>query len=50
MGGKAIFAAEYTDKGLSLEEVCRKAGALRHSAILKDRELGAARQACGGGS
>ena len=49
IGGKAIFAAEYTDKGLSLEEVCRKAEALRLSAILKDRELGAARQACGGG-
>lgn len=46
--GKAVFAAEYTDMGVSLEEVCSDAEALGLSVILKDRELTAERQACGG--
>lgn len=46
--GKAVFAAEYTDMGVSLEEVCSDAEALGLSVILKDRELTAELQACGG--
>jgi len=44
--GKAVFAAEYTDMGISLETVCDEAAALGLSASLKDRELGPALQAC----
>ena len=47
--GKAVFAAEYTDE-LGLDEfrdqVCLQAASLGFSAILKNRDLDAARQAC----
>jgi hypothetical protein len=44
--GKAVFAAEYTDTGISLEDFCEDARALGFSAILKDRGLGQALEAC----
>jgi endo-alpha-1,4-polygalactosaminidase (GH114 family) len=47
--GKAVFAAEYTDEWSAsrfLDEVCPLADRLGFSAILKDRELEAWRQAC----
>ena len=47
--GKAVFAAEYTDQ-LSpdrfLDQVCPQAEKMNISAILKERNLGAWRQAC----
>lgn len=47
--GKAVFAAEYTDR-LTISEftnqVCPQASALGFSAILKDRDLDAWRRAC----
>ena len=44
--GKPVFAAEYTDTGVILEPLCQEAESLNFSLILKDRELGAWRQAC----
>ncbi len=44
--GKPVFAAEYTDTGVSLEEVCPQAGQLQFSLILKNRDLDADRQMC----
>lgn len=44
--GKAVFAAEYTDSGITLEELCRQARPLKFSAILKHRNLHAWRKAC----
>jgi hypothetical protein len=44
--GKPVFAAEYTDSGVSLEEACSQARQLQFSLILKDRDLNAALQAC----
>ncbi|HLF31464.1 MAG TPA: endo alpha-1,4 polygalactosaminidase [Xanthomonadales bacterium] len=44
--GKPVFAAEYTDTGVSIEELCQQAGQLNFSLILKDRELDAWQQAC----
>lgn len=44
--GKAVFAAEYTDTGVRLEDICAQAGALRFSVILKHRSLDAFRQTC----
>jgi hypothetical protein len=44
--GKAVFAAEYTDTGITLDEFCPQAGILRFSAILKHRGLDAWRRAC----
>ena len=43
---KTVFAAEYTDMGVSLTEVCDEGEALGLSVILKDRELDAPRQSC----
>jgi endo-alpha-1,4-polygalactosaminidase (GH114 family) len=44
--GKPVFAAEYTDTGGSIEQLCQEAEPLNFSLILKDRELGAWRQTC----
>jgi len=44
--GKAVFAAEYTDTGISLDQFCPRAAELRVSAILKRRTLDALRITC----
>ena len=44
--GKPVFAAEYTDTGGSIEQLCQEAEPLNFSLILKDRELGAWQEAC----
>ena len=44
--GKPVFAAEYTDTNITLEDFCPQAKTLQINAILKDRELTAARSAC----
>ena len=44
--GKAVFAAEYTDTGVDLDQACRRAKELKISLIMKDRELDAARAGC----
>jgi endo-alpha-1,4-polygalactosaminidase (GH114 family) len=47
--GKAVFAAEYTDQMTTdhfLSQVCPQAGTMSLSAILKNRDLDAWRQAC----
>jgi hypothetical protein len=44
--GKAVFAAEYTDTGMTLARFCPQANALNFNAILKHRDLDAWRQAC----
>jgi hypothetical protein len=44
--GKAVFAAEYTDTGITLDDFCPQAKLLRFSAILKHHDLDAWRQAC----
>ena len=44
--GKAVFAAEYTDTGVDLDEACALAKELQISLIMKDRELDAARAGC----
>lgn len=44
--GKPVFAAEYTDTGITLDDFCPQAQALQFSAILKHRDLDAWRQAC----
>jgi len=44
--GKPVFAAEYTDTGISLAEICPHSQSLKINAILKHRELDAWRQAC----
>jgi hypothetical protein len=44
--GKAVFAAEYTDTAITLDEFCPQAKTLQISAILKDRELTAWRESC----
>ena len=44
--GKPVFAAEYTDTGIDLEDFCPQARSLGFSAILKNRDLDAWRQAC----
>ena len=44
--GKPVFAAEYTDTGMTLDQLCPQAQTHRFSAILKDRDLTAPRQAC----
>ena len=44
--GKPVFAAEYTDSGVSLEQACPQARRLQFSLILKDRDLNAELQAC----
>ena len=44
--GRAVFAAEYTDTGITLESICAAAGPLRIDAILKNRELDRFVEAC----
>ena len=44
--GKAVFAAEYTDTGITLEQFCPQARAMNISAILKNRDLDGWREAC----
>jgi len=44
--GKAVFAAEYTDTGMTLDRLCPQAEPRRFSAILKNRDLGDWRQSC----
>jgi hypothetical protein len=44
--GKAVFAAEYTDTGITLDDFCADARAMRFSATLKDRGLDQALEAC----
>lgn len=44
--GKPVFAAEYRDTGITLDKFCPQAKAWAISAILKDRDLTAWRQAC----
>ena len=44
--GKPVLAAEYTDTGVTIGELCQEAERLNLSAILKDRELGGWQQHC----
>jgi endo-alpha-1,4-polygalactosaminidase (GH114 family) len=44
--GKAVFAAEYSDTGITLQDFCQQAQAMGFSAILKNRELDAYREEC----
>lgn len=44
--GKAVFAAEYTDTGMTTAQFCPQANALNFNGLLKHRELDAWRQAC----
>jgi len=44
--GKAVFAIEYTDTGITTTQFCPQANAMNFNAILKHRELDAWRQAC----
>jgi len=44
--GKPVFAAEYTDTGVDLDEICAQAEALQFSLILKQRSLDAGREGC----
>jgi hypothetical protein len=44
--GKAVFASEYTDTGITLDKFCPKARELKFSAIIKNRDLDAFRRTC----
>jgi hypothetical protein len=44
--GKPVFAAEYTDSGITLDQFCPQAKVMKINAILKNRNLDAYRQAC----
>jgi hypothetical protein len=44
--GKAVFAAEYTDTGIELEDFCEQAQQWGISVILKNRDLDARRWIC----
>ncbi|MEW6717549.1 MAG: endo alpha-1,4 polygalactosaminidase [Chloroflexota bacterium] len=44
--GKAVLAAEYTDTGVSLGEICPLAAQMQFSVILKNRDLDAYRATC----
>ncbi len=44
--GKPVFAAEYTDTGITLDDFCPQARALNFQAVLKNRELDAWRGSC----
>jgi hypothetical protein len=44
--GKPVFAAEYTDTGMTIDQFCAQANAMNFNGILKHRNLGAWRQAC----
>ena len=43
---RAVFAAEYTETGMTLDKFCPQAKATRFSAILKHLDLGVYREAC----
>ena len=45
---KAVFMAEYTDRGTTVQQMCPAAKALRFSPVLKNRDLGIERQGCEG--
>ncbi|MBP63036.1 MAG: endo alpha-1,4 polygalactosaminidase [Planctomycetaceae bacterium] len=45
--GKPVFAAEYTDTGITLDRFCSQANSMGINAILKHRELGVYRETCG---
>jgi hypothetical protein len=44
--GKPVFAAEYTDNGITLAQICPLANQLEFSAIIKNRELDAFVESC----
>jgi hypothetical protein len=44
--GKPVFAAEYTDTGITLGDICPQAEKLQFSPILKHRNLDAFRRVC----
>lgn len=44
--GKPVFAAEYTDTGITLDQVCSEANSMNINVILKHRELGVYRETC----
>ncbi|MCJ7552161.1 MAG: endo alpha-1,4 polygalactosaminidase [Anaerolineae bacterium] len=44
--GEPVFAAEYTDTGIGLEDFCPQAAAMGFSAILKHRDLDATLEEC----
>ncbi len=44
--GKAVFAVEYTDTGITLDDFCPRALDLSFSSMLKNRDLDAWRSAC----
>jgi hypothetical protein len=44
--GKAVFAAEYTDTGMTTDRFCAEAKDKQFSAILKQRDLGVWREMC----
>ncbi len=44
--GKPVFAAEYTDTGIVLADICPLAREMGFSLILKNRQLDAYREAC----
>ncbi|RPI35036.1 MAG: endo alpha-1,4 polygalactosaminidase [Chloroflexota bacterium] len=44
--GKAVFMAEYTDTGMTLDRMCQQAALLHFNPILKHRELDAWREIC----
>jgi endo-alpha-1,4-polygalactosaminidase (GH114 family) len=44
--GKPVFAAEYTDTGMTTDQFCPQAREMNFSAILKNRDLDAYREAC----
>jgi endo-alpha-1,4-polygalactosaminidase (GH114 family) len=44
--GKAVFSAEYTDTGMTIDRLCPEATAMNLNAILKHRDLDAYREAC----
>ncbi len=46
VAGKPVFAAEYTDTGMTTDQFCPAAAAMRISAILKNRDLDAWMEAC----
>jgi len=44
--GKAVFAAEYTDTGITFDDFCPLAKEIKFSAIFKNRGLDAFRKTC----
>jgi len=44
--GKPVFAAEYTDTGITTDQFCPQAQEMDFNAILKNRNLESYREAC----